>query len=114
MSNSTSVQLSDLIHSTLKFKSLLNLKLFIQPRICLAIRMRTKTELWEKYYALKYLTFFITDTNGCAESSRACQNATKLCKYNLLASIDFLKLSAFGINLKFIASELVAGSHAND
>ena len=76
--------------------------------------MRTKTELWEKYYALKYLTFFITDTNGCAESSRACQNATKLCKYNLLASIDFLKLSAFGINLKFIVSELVAGSHEQD
>ena len=65
---------------------------------------------YEKYYALKYQTFFITDTNGCAESSRACQNATKLCKYNLLASIDFLKLSAFGINLKFIVSELVAGS----
>ena len=54
---------------------------------------------YEKYYALKYQTFFITDTNGCAESSRACQNATKLCKYNLfaieIASIDFLKLSAF-------------------
>ena len=39
---------------------------------------------------------FITDTNGCAESSRACQNATKLCKYNLfdieIAFIDFLKV----------------------